>query len=68
MINIKLGSNVQCSDGPCGKATHIVYRRGTRKLTQIVVEDKQFPDNPNRIVPSLQESANAGHLGCTKMT
>jgi hypothetical protein len=68
MINIKLGSNVQCSDGPCGKATYIVFRRGTRKLTQIVVENKEFPDNPNRLVPisNVKRAVQTlVSLGCT---
>lgn len=69
MIDIKLGSSVQCRDGPCGKVTYIVFRRGTRKLTQIVVEDKQFPDNPTRIVPiNNVKSATQMQvaLGCTR--
>jgi sporulation protein YlmC with PRC-barrel domain len=51
MTDIRLGANVYCSDGPCGKVINVVVTRATRKVSHIVVEDQNLPEQSTREVP-----------------
>jgi sporulation protein YlmC with PRC-barrel domain len=50
-MDINLGCNVHCIDGPCGKITNVVVNPVTKKVSHIVVEDRKFPENSTRLVP-----------------
>ena len=69
MTDIKLGSSVQCTDGPCGKAINVVLNPATKKVSYIVVEDMNLPDNSTRLVPfnKIQYASQQRiMLNCTK--
>ena len=51
MIDINIGADVQCTDGPCGKATNVLVNPVNRAVTHIVIEDKKLPANNTRLVP-----------------
>jgi len=58
MKEIPLGANVQCSDGPCGKSTNLIFNRETYTVTHVVVENKKLPNNPTHLVP-IEKVASA---------
>ncbi len=51
MTDIRLGVDIICSDGPCGKVVNVVVTRATRKVSHIVVENWDFPKQSTRLVP-----------------
>ena len=51
MANIQTKMKVECSDGPCGKSTHLVVDPESGKLTHFVVKGKNLADSPDRLVP-----------------
>jgi sporulation protein YlmC with PRC-barrel domain len=51
MTDIPLSAHVKCTDGACGKATHVVLNPVTRQVTHFALEDKKLPNNPTRLVP-----------------
>lgn len=59
MYDIHLSADVLCTDGPCGKSTHIILNPVTRRVTHFALEDKKLPDNPTRLVPVSKVSAAA---------
>ncbi len=69
MTDIKLGANIVCSDGPCGKATNVIVVRATKSVSHIVVENKAFSGESTRMVP-IGKVAKATpeqiSLNCTK--
>ncbi len=70
MTDIPLvGTNVQCSDSPCGKSTNVIINPVTLKVTHLVLEDKKLPDNPTRMVPIdkvANRTQNQITLSCTR--
>lgn len=42
-MDIPLDTNVQCSDGLCGRSTYVVIDPIVEKVTHIVVRDHRFP-------------------------
>jgi sporulation protein YlmC with PRC-barrel domain len=69
MSDIKIKSKVECSDGPCGKITHLVADPGSGKLTHVVVKDKNLPNSPDRLVPVGMVGDSTGgviKLNCTR--
>jgi len=51
MTNIPINAQVECSDGSCGKSTHVIVNPVSHKVTDLVVEDKHFSDSHTRMVP-----------------
>ena len=51
MTNIPINANVQCTDGPRGKSTHVIVNPVSHKVTHLAIHDKHLPDNPTRLVP-----------------
>lgn len=62
MTNIPLSTNVQCSDGPCGQSASLIINPVSRKVTHLVVEDQNLPDNPTRLVPMAQVASSTESL------
>jgi hypothetical protein len=52
MTNIPIAADVQCTDGPCGKSTSVIYNPVNHKLTHFALQDKNLPENPTRLVPA----------------
>jgi len=69
MLDIPVNARVQCVDGPCGKSTHVIVNPTNYKATHFVVEDKDFPDSSDRLVP-VERIASTTHnlisLDCTR--
>jgi sporulation protein YlmC with PRC-barrel domain len=49
-MDIPLNVDVHCSDGRCGRSTHIIVNPATEQVTHLVVKE-QWPSKTERIVP-----------------
>ncbi len=49
-MDIPLNVDVHCSDGRCGRSTHIVINPTTEQVTHVVIKE-QWPSPNERIVP-----------------
>lgn len=49
-MDIPLNVDVHCSDGRCGRSTHIVINPATEQVTHVVVKE-QWPSPNERMVP-----------------
>lgn len=69
MINVPIDAKVKCTDGPCGKSTHVVVNPVNLRVTHFALREKSLPDNPTRLV-SVDKVAAATQkeitLSCTK--
>lgn len=66
-MQIPLNVDVHCSDGRCGRSTHIVLNPATEQITHIVVREKQ-PSRIERLVPVVlirDTAAKVILLDCT---
>ena len=52
MVNLLIDAKVECTDGPCGKSTHVIVSPVGYKVTHFAVQDKSLPDNSTRLVPA----------------
>jgi hypothetical protein len=43
MTELQIKAKVECSDGPCGKSTHLVADVESGKLTHFVVKNNNSP-------------------------
>ncbi len=69
MTDIPIKARVECTDGPCGKSTHMIADPASGKLTHFVVKDKKLPDSPDRLVPVDKIANTTGdviRLNCTR--
>ena len=67
-INIPVNAGVECTDGVCGVSTHIVINPISKKITHLVVKQREFP-HIERMVPVewiTQTTSNLIQLECTK--
>lgn len=60
MKEIPLKAKVQCTDGPCGSSTNVVFDRDTFQVTHVAIKDKKLPGNPTRLVP-VEKVESATH-------
>ncbi len=66
-MEVPLNVEVHCTDGRCGRSTHVVLNPTTEQITHIVVREKQ-PSRIERLVPAVlirQTAAEVIVLGCT---
>jgi sporulation protein YlmC with PRC-barrel domain len=66
-MEIPLNVEVHCTDGRCGRSTHIVLNPTTEQITHIVVKEKQ-PSRVERLVPVVlirHTAAEVILLACT---
>ena len=66
-MEVPLNVEVHCTDGRCGRSTHIVLNPATEQITHIVVREKQ-PSRVERLVPTVlicQTAAEVILLDCT---
>jgi sporulation protein YlmC with PRC-barrel domain len=69
MTDIPIKAKVECTDGPCGKSTHIIADPASDKVTHIVIKDKKLPDSPDRLVPVEKIADTTGgviRLNCAR--
>lgn len=69
MVNLLIDAKVECTDGPCGKSTHVIVSPVGYKVTHFAVQDKSLPDNSTRLVPAGNVASVAEQeirLICTK--
>jgi hypothetical protein len=52
MIEVPIGVDVECTDGPAGKSTHVIMDPITKTITHIVVGDDSPIAAQSRLVPS----------------
>jgi sporulation protein YlmC with PRC-barrel domain len=67
-INIPVGAGVECVDGVCGVSTQVIINPVKKKVTHLVVKQKEFP-HVERMVPVewvTQTTSNLIQLECTK--
>jgi sporulation protein YlmC with PRC-barrel domain len=66
-INIPVDAGVECADGVCGVSTHVVINPISKKITHLVVRQKEIP-HIERMVPVewvTQTTSNFIQLKCT---
>jgi sporulation protein YlmC with PRC-barrel domain len=66
-MDIPVNAKVECTDGRCGESTYLILNPVTRKVTHVVVQEKDLP-HVERLVPiSLVEDSNSQliRLRCT---
>jgi len=66
-MEIPLNVEVHCTDGRCGRSTHVVLNPATEQITHIVVKEKQ-PSRVERLVPVIlirDTAAEVIVLDCT---
>ena len=51
MTDVPINAKVECKDGPCGKTTNLIVNPVNHKVTHIVVQAKDLPENSTRLVP-----------------
>jgi sporulation protein YlmC with PRC-barrel domain len=51
MKNIPLNVEVICNDGKCGKSSHVIINPLNQVITHIVVQNEDFADSSQRLVP-----------------
>lgn len=68
-MDIPLGARVDCTDGPCGKSTHVLINPFSQAITHVVVCDSRWLDSTSRIVPFaqvLETTPDSIRLGCSQ--
>ncbi len=66
-MDIPVGAEVSCNDGPCGRLTHVVVNPVTEEVTDVVVRENHLP-HTEYLVPlkMVQASSPKGvSLSCT---
>ena len=67
-MDIPINATVQCSDGLCGRSTHVVVNPITEEVTHIVVKANPSPQ-VERLVPAMFVKATTAeqiHLSCSR--
>jgi sporulation protein YlmC with PRC-barrel domain len=67
-MEFPLNVEVHCTDGRCGRSTHIILNPATEKITHIVVRERR-PSRVERLVPRMLVAETAAEmilLNCTK--
>ena len=68
-MDIPMNAKVKCTDGKCGRSTHVIVDPVERKVSHFVVKYKKLPENPDRLVPMekiADISGNLIQLNCTR--
>jgi sporulation protein YlmC with PRC-barrel domain len=66
-MEFPLDADVHCTDGRCGRSSHVVLNPVTEQITHVVVREKQ-PSRVERLVPAVlvgQTAAEVILLNCT---
>ena len=66
-MEFPLGVEVHCSDGRCGRSTHVILNPTTEQITHLVVRERR-PSSVERLVPIMLVSKTASEvilLDCT---
>jgi hypothetical protein len=66
-MDMPIGAEVQCADGPGGHSTCVILNPVTRRVTHIVVKEKWFP-HVERLVPVeivTESTSHQIHLRCS---
>jgi len=50
-MNIPIHTNVECSDGPCGKSTQVIFNPINYQITHFVLENNDLKNEKTRLVP-----------------
>jgi sporulation protein YlmC with PRC-barrel domain len=67
-MEFPLNADVHCTDGRCGRSTHIVLNPATEQISHIVVKERQ-PSRTERLVPTMLVDRTASELillNCSK--
>ena len=68
MIDVPVGAQVECADGPCGQSTRVIINPIVQQVTHYVVKEKGFPYT-ERLVSIDRVAKTSPHrieLRCTK--
>ena len=66
-MEFPLNADVHCTDGRCGRSTHVILNPATERITHLVVQENQ-PSRVERLVPVILISHTAAEvilLDCT---
>jgi sporulation protein YlmC with PRC-barrel domain len=67
-MEFSLDAEVHCTDGRCGRSTHVILNPMTEQITHIVVKERQ-PSRVERLVPVMLVGRTAAEvilLDCTR--
>ena len=67
-MEFPLGVEAHCSDGRCGRSTHVILNPATERVTHLVVRERR-PSRVERLVPVgmvAETSPNQIHLTCSQ--
>jgi sporulation protein YlmC with PRC-barrel domain len=67
-MDIHVDAKVHCNDGPCGQSTQVIVNPTTKKITHLVVKERQSP-HTERLVPIrfvVDTADDLIRLGCTR--
>jgi len=67
-MDIPINAKVSCSDGPCGRSTHVILMPTTEKITHLVISNGVFPETEYMIpIDHIAESTpELIRLNCTR--
>jgi sporulation protein YlmC with PRC-barrel domain len=60
-IEIPINATVECSDGLCGRTTHVILSPHTQRVTHLVVKERAFP-HADHLVPVEMVQETESHL------
>lgn len=60
-MEFPLNADVHCTDGRCGRSSHVVLNPATEQITHIVVKEKQ-PSRVERLVPANLVASTAAEM------
>jgi len=67
-MEFPLNAEVHCSDGRCGRSTHVILNPATGRITHLVVRERQ-PSRVERLVPVVLVVTTASEvivLNCSR--
>lgn len=61
-MDISINAKVSCSDGPCGRTTHVIIKPTTEEITHLVVSNEAFPETEYLIPIDQVAESTSDHI------
>ncbi|WP_017302341.1 PRC-barrel domain-containing protein [Nodosilinea nodulosa] len=68
-MDIPIGAKVQCTDGYCGKSSHVLINPMSQAVTHVVIGNSHWLGDTSRIVPFeqvIETTPDTIHLRCSR--